>query len=79
MDCNEAIKILIEKQHEWEEYGVTDLAIEALEKQIPKKPIKHSIIRNEQTWICPTCNRLYWDKEFLSDYCSSCGQKLDLD
>ena len=33
MDCNEAIEILIEKQHEWEEYGVTDLAIEALEIQ----------------------------------------------
>ena len=37
MDCNEAIEILIEKQHEWEEYGVTDLAIEALEKQITNR------------------------------------------
>lgn len=53
-------------------------SIAALEKQIPKEPIKHTKLPNGRfTYLCPTCNRLYWDKEFLSDCCCSCGQKLD--
>lgn len=34
MNNKEAIKILIERQHELEEYEAFDLAISALEKQI---------------------------------------------
>ena len=54
-------------------------AIQSLEKQMPKKPIENGLLPNNRyKYLCPTCNRLYWDKEFLSDYCSSCGQKFDL-
>ena len=56
----------------------SNIAIDALEKQMPKKPIEHTT-NDRLTYLCPTCNRLYWDKEFLSDYCSSCGQKFNLD
>ena len=46
---------------------------------MPKKPIENGLLPNNRyKYLCPTCNRLYWDKEFLSDYCSSCGQKFDL-
>lgn len=84
MEIKEAIDILLDtdltcygySKKEVDEAG--DMGAEALEKQIPKKPIKYSIIGNEQTWICPICNRLYWKRDHLSDYCNSCGQKFDL-
>ncbi|NLD47874.1 MAG: hypothetical protein GX660_11875 [Clostridiaceae bacterium] len=50
-------------------------AIVALDKHIPKKPINE-----EKTfinhWLCPSCNRIYLVKEY---YCSSCGQRFDID
>lgn len=45
-----------------------DIAIGAIEKQIPKKPIK---TRSEI--VCPTCNTLVGS----SPYCRYCGQALD--
>ena len=45
-----------------------DMVIEALEKQIPKKPRK---TRSEI--ICPTCNTLVGS----SPYCRYCGQAID--
>lgn len=45
-----------------------DLAIEALEKQIPKKPRK---TRSEI--VCPTCKTLIGS----SPYCRYCGQAID--
>lgn len=45
-----------------------DIAIYAIEKQIPKKPIK---TRSEI--VCPTCNTLVGS----SPYCRYCGQALD--
>ena len=51
-----------------------DVAIEALEKQIPKKPI---MIKDtaETYYICSECE-MEVDK-FDDNYCSACGQKLD--
>lgn len=47
-----------------------NLAIEALEKQIPKKVSNKAMHHN-----CPSCfSRL--EIEF-TDYCADCGQKLD--
>ena len=43
-----------------------DVAINALEKQIPKKPIAHQ---------CNTCGSALLP--FEGSYCSDCGQKLD--
>lgn len=80
-----AIDYLIRNGHKMAEdnnnYAVqtSNIAIEALEKQIPKKPTEHTKLTSDRfTYLCPTCNRLYWDREFLSDYCSSCGQRFDL-
>lgn len=45
-----------------------DMAIKALEKQIPEKPVE---VRNEI--VCPTCKTLVGS----SPYCRYCGQALD--
>ena len=53
--------------------SVTVIA-DALEKQIPKKPI---MIKDtaETYYICPECE---WGVDRFDDnYCSDCGQKLD--
>jgi hypothetical protein len=46
-----------------------DLAIQALEKQSPKKTKGNRII------ICQICKNAYID--YLQKYCQDCGQKLD--
>lgn len=55
------------------------LAIQALEKQIPKK-VKNSGERIPFEWYCPTCGELLCDdgyKDTDIKYCDRCGQKLD--
>lgn len=46
-------------------YVANAMAIKALEKQIPKKPIHK---------YCPHCSRGVMD---YAEYCYKCGQKLD--
>ena len=47
---------------------------DALEKQIPKKPIMRKDVA-ETYYICPECE---WEVDRFDDnYCSDCGQKLD--
>lgn len=53
-----------------------DMAVEALEKQIPKKPerLKGSLFGKERYYHkCPTCGDPYVD----DNYCPICGQALD--
>lgn len=54
-----------------------DVALKALEKQIPKKPIGD--LGSVPHYRCPYCNRavkLYKnDRGF--DFCPDCGQKID--
>ena len=45
-----------------------DMAIEALEKQIPKK----FKIADNLNPVCPVCGEEVWDME----WCNSCGQRL---
>lgn len=45
-----------------------NLAVEALEKQIPKK-VK---MKDDYTPICPVCGEEVWDME----HCDGCGQLL---
>lgn len=54
------------------------LAMKALEKQIPKKPIKsdRQEIRYTLEYDCPTCGRSFTGTGF-ADYCYHCGQALD--
>ena len=77
MTPEEAIK-LIEiaiAEVEWEYpmgYSVAfEMAINALEKQIPKKVTKS---------VCPSCNRIFLfghGEKRKGDYCDNCGQALD--
>ena len=51
--------------------------IEALEKQIPKKPCWISIFRHHEVKepFCPSCKRMYLCNK--QNYCEECGQKID--
>lgn len=53
-----------------------EIAIDALEKQIPKKPIKLTDWGNNR---CPCCGTLYGENGVMEnyDYCTDCGQKID--
>ena len=52
------------------------LAIEALEKQIPKKPLNKTSALSGYYGNCPCCNTILCD--FANyNYCDECGQKLD--
>ena len=58
------------------------MAINALEKQIPKKPnIEGDGYADGQlvydTWICPCCGQHYEVDCDRYDYCPNCGQILD--
>ena len=77
MKNKEAIKILqvAKAEIEWsaplDYQKALDMAIEALEKQIPKKFIRDE----DEEPICPVCGEVVWNTE----YCDSCGQKLDIE
>lgn len=51
-------------------------AIEALEKQIPQKPLRgYTCKANNDSWrSCPVCHARQWNTH---KYCSQCGQALD--
>lgn len=48
------------------------MAVEALEKQTPKKPYRMDVFFRLQ--FCPVCNT-YVSRDQI--YCDKCGQKLD--
>lgn len=55
------------------------MAIDALRKQEPKKPIKGSINPDKtQQYSCPICGRPWWEWNFVTEYCDVCGQRIDL-
>lgn len=61
---------------------VRKIAIEALEKQIPKKPTfegdgywNGKLVYD--TWICPNCEKDYEVEYDEYDYCPNCGQAID--
>lgn len=65
------------EHREWvEQLGI---AINALEKQIPKKPFRESLADR----LCPVCgayinfDALNEKIEEAPEYCSNCGQKID--
>ena len=69
-------------KEDWDNYSALEtaleMAVEALEKQIPKNPIVNGD-RNE-SWvedalICPVCSQ-YFGSVFNVGYCKTCGQKL---
>ena len=58
-------------------------AIEALEKQIPKKPNLEGDGYDPDgnlvydTWICPNCEKDYEVDYEEYDYCPNCGQSIE--
>nr|DAS78455.1 MAG TPA: hydrogenase/urease nickel incorporation protein [Caudoviricetes sp.] len=54
-----------------------DMAVEALEKQIPKAPIQNrkERIRYTSACSCPNCGRGFAGTG-IADYCYHCGQAL---
>ena len=62
-----------------------DVAIHALEKQIPKKPRKtdsyRGIFRRIYAYVCPTCGNACLEKQENERqdtmFCWNCGQKID--
>ena len=62
-----------------------DVAIQALEKQIPKKPRKtdsyRGVLKRVYAYVCPTCGNAclekYMNERQNTMFCWDCGQKLD--
>lgn len=52
-----------------------EIAIKALEKQIPKKPIEARRWLYDNGLICPVCSCSIYKLSF--SYCPNCGQKID--
>lgn len=66
-----------------------EMAVEVLEKQIPKNPIKTNIYEGERAEIlkkrgainpeifkCPVCKKII-DPGYSNNYCKKCGQRID--
>lgn len=66
-----------------------EMAVEVLEKQIPKNPIKTNIYEGERAEIlkkrgainpevfkCPACKKII-DPGYSNSYCKKCGQRID--
>ena len=62
---------------------MTKIALNALEKQIPKKPALEGDGYDDNgeliydTWICPNCEEHYEVDYDIYDYCPKCGQAID--
>ena len=73
------------KEASYERFGNDGMgiAIQALEKQIPKKPTYEgdgyapdgTFVWDE--WLCPCCGKRYEVDYDDYDYCPNCGQKID--
>ena len=65
-------------------YKANEMAIQALEKQIPKKPIMKQYFEDleDEYLCCPTCgeiltDRIPADNKTFYFHCMNCGQKFD--
>ena len=95
MTNEEAIRIIKAMRQDWDvnskcpNANALDLAIEALQKQIPKKPNK-AIDRSwgieKEVSVCPVCDcyltmihfiEIGEGKSIKTSYCETCGQKID--
>ena len=83
IDADELVKYL-KKYHSMSQGIISDvehfptahMAIEALDKRIPKKPIKSDReIRYCEVWKCPSCS-FEWSSRVV-DFCYKCGQAID--
>lgn len=56
-----------------DDYKANEMAIQALEKQIPKKPKERDCIGFD-TLVCPVCKGALY---LYEPYCDNCGQAID--
>lgn len=87
IDVKKAIKmfqnLIFLENHKIAENHCRKLAIEALEKQIPKKPDFEGDGYDDNgnliydTWICPCCEKQYELDYDDYKFCPDCGQALD--
>lgn len=73
----------LEKGRQSELFEALNLAIKALEKQIPKK-VDEFMERSEEfssfyklDFMCPSCLKATICQPYKPKYCKHCGQKLD--
>ena len=67
-ELQSAIDLIIQTATEIDPWAV-EIAVEAMEKQIPKKP---------ESVFCPQCGEEFTDDDcWSSDYCRNCGQAID--
>ena len=61
-----------------DDYKANEMAVQALEKQIPKKPIKskNQVVRYVNTYYCPICE-LGITGTNIAKWCYHCGKKID--
>lgn len=71
-----------ECKHSDEKPCAVQMAIEVLDKQIPKKPLfegdgywNGELVYD--TWVCPNCDAEFETETDKYNYCPSCGQKID--
>lgn len=62
------------RSHKQYSLSALDLAISALEKQIPQKGIPCNSAKNHDFVECGACNK---DMGMYYQYCPKCGQKSD--
>ena len=67
-----------------DDYKANEMAIQTLEKQIPKKPIMKQYFEDleDEYLCCPTCgeiltDRIPADNNTFYFHCMNCGQKFD--
>ena len=82
MTYKEAIEILQEEHDYCQEMSYViealEMAIKALEKEIPEKPL-----HMHKNYYCPICKEdgwMLWDDAIPNDmdnYCGKCGQAID--
>jgi len=60
-----------------EDVELAGVAIEALEKQIPKKPLAGIDFMGNEFRICCKCSAIVKDGEWRANYCPDCGQAID--
>ena len=81
-DCNidkcDDCELCYKQGNNGERIESTKIAIQALEKQIPMKPVKSEkqVVRYVNTYYCPICN-LGIIGTNIAKWCYHCGQKLD--
>lgn len=67
-------EMMVSLQDTDEHLEAEQIAIEALEKQIPKTPKIFKDIYMQPDYLCPVCDA---DVDTEWDYCAGCGQALN--